>query len=192
MTDHNLAQRLAKRGWRQIGSGYFATVYGRCNDNGGTRWVIKTGPADDGWLDYAMFLKATERQWEGNPFVPVIRSLKVTDGFYVAVIERLDCTASDCGDYAALDDMRDFLADSRFMSIERKLTMNPLLVEFLTTLRIEFAGSGWDVHGGNVMFRGTQPVLTDPLAFTVAGPASTQRVVRLSRYRMRRQLRQAA
>jgi hypothetical protein len=73
-------RRLRGEGWREVGRGSFAIVYGR-----GSHVLRVTRPADP-LLEFA---KIAWGDLLRNPHMPVINSVELRDGFAVAAVERL-------------------------------------------------------------------------------------------------------
>lgn len=83
---------LRKKGFVQIGSGFYSTVFAKP----GAKTVTKLGPLDDAWPVYAAW--AVKNGYAGNlaPGIKKFEVIRVTDGvdFYVAVMERLEKTVA--------------------------------------------------------------------------------------------------
>jgi hypothetical protein len=82
----NYQERLVNRGFKMIGSGFYASVLAKPDSDR----VIKLGPSTDAWLSFAVW--AAENP---SPHLPRVYSIRCYDTFYVAVIERLECTVHD-------------------------------------------------------------------------------------------------
>jgi hypothetical protein len=94
----NYCAALEKRGFVELGSGYFSRVYGKA----GFDRVIKVSKAmpDDGWLAYAVWVRSNPSR-----FAPSIHRIKWhgegrgSEGrFFVAVLDRLDMTVREVSD----------------------------------------------------------------------------------------------
>jgi hypothetical protein len=78
---------IKKLGFEQLGSGYFATVYGMPN----CHYAYKVGPLNDGWLLWAAFCRKHE-----STYAPKIDHIKrfEENGFYIARMEK--CKETYC------------------------------------------------------------------------------------------------
>lgn len=171
-TADEFAKRLRKMGYRCIGTGAFAAVYSRPGDD----VVIKIGSdgEDDPWLHYAHACKSSKP----NPWLPKINKVALfnvttsngwDEQYYVAEIERLKpITTSRKRIHRevleGLDSVWD-IAERSSLKAMRLLGMDDNLVEafrVITMVQDRTNGSR-DIHSGNVMLRGDQFVITDPL-----------------------------
>lgn len=173
MDARSFIDRLQRRGFVMLGAGAFSTVLGKP----GYPRVIKVGRGQpEGWIDYIMW--ADKAGYAGS-FAPKVFSLKIhfdyrygpfqwgrelNNSWYVAVMERLDCTiaAVTCpGKRRIYRHMASALyGDLPCKTLE---DMAPGATKFCADLRA--AGFEYfDLHDGNFMLRGNQVVCTDPLS----------------------------
>ena len=153
-------RKLEKLGYKEIGSGAFSTVYG----NGDV--VIKVAEGGDGYdafLEYAL-------AYQNNPYFPKIyaverytnvkwnRKSKSGSEYTVVTMERLDGEAPP-GISRSLHTRTSEVKSKQFTSD------NPKEKQALRVLAELEKEHGWlDMHSGNVMMRGKQPVIIDPVA----------------------------
>lgn len=166
-------EALVSRGFEVLGSGHFATVYGKP----GSDKVLKVGRAGaaDGWLAYAAFARQS-----GSPYAPKIGRIKWHVGgagsrWYVAVLERLHSTVFDIDDnrhpakkqhrLASKILWRDQSAEA--WAKEEEAANAPGLVAYMSEVRKLFDGIyDFDLHSANSMIRADGSlVITDPLSF---------------------------
>ena len=169
----NVAQTMirAQGEIRYLGSGIYGRVYG-CKTNG---LVYKTGEVDgnDGYLAY---IKVLSKQNTHNPYLPKIYGVRFIKGdsgrgVFVVAMEKL----SELRDSSAVDWIRNAVGDggrhsnesARLWGVKGKTPRE--LDEAIKVLKKAHrkavsAGADWDLHSGNIMQRGRQLVITDPLA----------------------------
>lgn len=163
---------LKRRGYVEIGDGLFSVVLAK---PGSDRVIKVCKGRSDSWPDYILW--ATKSGYAGR-FAPRVYSFRRIDSvsggrFYVAVIERLDLTASKIspleGDarYTQYAVARDIVEEWRVdqNKIARLECTQPGMTDFCRafTRFAECHGYCRDVHSGNWMFKGDRLVLTDPI-----------------------------
>jgi hypothetical protein len=152
-----LEDNLEAGGFRKyvIGTGMYSSVLSRPDLN----YVVKIFYNDPGYETYLKYMT----KYQNNPHVPKIRGkvMSVGAGFKVVRLERLTAynkspeqkhSLDVIGDYISMDKNR----RSRFKNDFPYQEMIPVLDDILQH-------TGLDMHDGNIMFRGSTPVITDPL-----------------------------
>lgn len=164
-----LSMIKAQGKFKCIGSGACAQVYGAKDSN----IVYKVGEYDssDGYVAY---LKAIRKSASKNPFFPKIHGMRVysNDHFediYVVAMERLTTLPRKM--YSICDHFEKLVCDDyddigcKLLGI--KTVMPKHLKHAITVLKNAKRSSRYidfDLHDGNFMMRGSQIVVTDPLA----------------------------
>lgn len=148
------------RSVRQIGRGYFGSVFAAAN----AKCVYKVCK-DSAYLAYITAIL----QYQDNPWFPRIESATLyypTDEpwYFVVQMERLrkGTVAQLRATLTLLDaNLDDILWIGKALHVpKRKLTK---LAEMQRLLRKLFKRYGPDFHKGNIMFRRNQPVIIDPV-----------------------------
>lgn len=163
-----------KEKYKCIGSGSFANVYARKGEN----QVLKIGNnPDDPWVRFAhkaLVLYKTRP----NPWLPVIHDIaffekepikgqRYGDTYYVATMERLtrvpetEFSDSKANYIATLTDNMDYRAA---IHVLKAIGVDPLFIEAMKLVSKLCLHGYVDLHSGNIMMRGKQLVITDPLA----------------------------
>lgn len=167
-------KQLCKQGFRKLGSGLYAEVYGKKKCN----YVIKIGQLENNWLDdgYVAFLRHLDTS---NPMFPKIKSVErfnwvkkssVHSRYYVVKMERL----------IEYEDVNWDICEKAFerMGVDTFLDFEEP-AEYAPSFKSKFAARAhkilhklWakyhsDLHDGNVMWRKKkdgkyQLVITDP------------------------------
>lgn len=162
----SFGQALEKRGYEELGSGCFSTVYAK----GDSDRVLKVTRNIDNWIDYIHW--ASEKGYAGK-FAPKVYSYKkftAKDGeqFSVAVVERMHK-----GFYSVGIEEDAHIASALMWPCVRGNTMaqlyledfSPGLPKFLLDFHEEFGEDRTDIGGNNMMVRKDGSFcLTDPLA----------------------------
>lgn len=175
-----VGQWFERLGWRQVGSGVFATVYRRPGESQVIKIFPLTGSAGASTLAY---LKACRRST--NPMMPRVDAVATVGRVGVAVMEQLATARESVAAQSVAVDVEAYFRSRRRRS--RKLCREDLsppalraegkyfqlsqlarLVSTLVRLRSLNPGARIDLNAGNVMVRSTeqghQLVVTDPLA----------------------------
>jgi hypothetical protein len=168
--------RYDRRGFKQLGDGYFSVVY---EHKSAPHLAIKVGPLHDGWLTWASYLTTVSP----NRFLPRIHKLVRFEeaGFYVAIIDKLHETLEERmwnmkGDaYLSLKKWHHklewwFGCDGHG-GVEHKFPkLHPEWDELEGVLApvkayAKAIGVRRDLHNANIMFtKEGQPVITDPFS----------------------------
>jgi hypothetical protein len=171
-SSYRYRQKLKDHGFKVIGGGHFSVVMGHPKSDR----VIKVCHSPDAWIDYCYW--AAMNGWAGN-FAPKVYSFKRHKGFYVAVMEKLEHTAT----YLAAHKPKEVepLAQMLFQvgvhqdNEHAKLLCElliPKLGEFAGQLRANFKNGRLDCHSDNVMFRKDNSlVVIDPVCHESDMPA---------------------
>ena len=175
MTPNHITERLKGCNYTKLGEGAFAAAYAKSDKS---KWVIKTGPSTDGWLDYITMIMQLE--FLGNPYVPKVRFLKINPErkFYVAVLERLAYTVNRAsfmhGDerftassvsvvYNDAYNYLKFPTEDRGMEAREQLDAE--LIRLCDAIRERFTSRNLDFHSDNAMIKSNgQMVITDPVS----------------------------
>jgi hypothetical protein len=153
-----IAAKLNELGYQQynIGSGYYAQVYARPQDN----YVIKIFREDRGYTTFLNYV----RKNANNPYVPKLKGkiIKLPNNYSIVRLEklkRMDIDLFKKIDYAVFNEHdKPLIAE-----IEEQY---PGLIEFIRSL-MKIASDNnihYDLHRSNMMMRGDTPVIIDPFA----------------------------
>jgi len=145
---------LRKRGFIQLGSGAFSTVFAK----EGSDRVIKVTNNPDNWIDYVQW--AAQNGYAGT-YAPKVFSYKKIGDFTVSVVERMEKPARDIRpqeDLAFVDHLASYyLTHNNTVAGVFLDELLPGMCDFLTKLRKEFIKDPdkerLDMHGGNFMVR---------------------------------------
>lgn len=141
-----------------VGSGFYSGVFARPEDN----YVIKIFKKDVGYQKYIEYMTKNKH----NPHVPKLRGkpVKIFNKYTLIRIEKLSPISTP-------DQQEIFELIKKYMYgvdvIESKKILQqkfPKLIRILFELK-QFGPTHLDIHSGNIMFRDTIPVITDPLVF---------------------------
>lgn len=137
-----LTTMFARYGFKTIGTGKYGAVFGKDNHP----YVIKVFMKDTAYLRWLNFAK----MHQNNPFVPKIKGkvVKITDNFMAVRLEKLTPSTSR---------MKYWDED------ESNPHVSEILDFFDRNARL------LDLHMGNIMARGDQPVIVDPFYNYVRG-----------------------
>lgn len=141
----SLSGYMANHGFKLLGSGKYASVYG----NPKYPFVIKVFMKDAAFMKWLEFCLKNK----DNPFVPRIKGkvLKITDLVYAIRIEKLEST-SFSGPFAK--EYQAWMRDSSYKSDDKNIQD---ILDFFTKHKKLL-----DLHSDNVMRRGSQLVVIDP------------------------------
>jgi hypothetical protein len=181
-------QKLRQAGWHKLAGGMFATVFEKSN----VPYVLKLFGNHD--HAYKRFLKLIRSQPD-NPHFPKLRGLpmRVNSEYSAVRMEKLEKyngrdrhseDMTDINNFISLSSqLRQHIPDlqrpgnnnhviDRIKKINKKLEpiikQRPQLADALEGIHkhvIDPTGANFDIHDGNVMWRGKTPVLTDPVAY---------------------------
>lgn len=173
-TAEQFTKRLRNMGYRCIGTGAFAAVYARPGDD----VVIKVGREGeaDPWVHYAHAVRSSKR----NPWLPEVNKVALfhcstvtqcdhSARYYVAEIERLKPINTgrnrDHRDIlSGLESVWDIVNDVSERALAAFGLNRDLTAAFSLISKVQRqTRSSRDIHSGNVMLRGEQFVITDPL-----------------------------
>lgn len=153
-----IVNKLDELGYRKysIGSGYYAQVYARPEDN----YVIKIFREDPGYARFLQFIKTQAN----NPYVPKLKGkiINLPNKYSLVRLEKLSRIDIDLFkkiEFAAFNPY-----DTELVSeINEKY---PGLLKFIESLLDQTRGGriAFDLHRGNMMMRGDTPVIIDPFA----------------------------
>jgi hypothetical protein len=153
-----LEKNLESGGFKKylIGSGLFSSVLTRPDLN----YVVKIFHNDPGYETYLTYIM----KYQNNPHVPKMRGKVISVGpnFKVVRLEKLNpIDKFDNLQMRLFDLMRQYLYNNKHNKYMVKLNIPdalPVLDDIMSQ------SNNIDFHDGNVMFRGSVPVITDPLA----------------------------
>ena len=140
-----------------IGTGLYSSVLSRPDLN----YVVKIFYRDPGYEAYLKYMT----KYQNNPHVPKMRGkvLSVGPRFKVVRLEKLTpIDKTDRRQKRLLWYIQDYLENNKHNRYMVSLDMPdilPVLDDIMT-----HTPSNIDLHDGNVMFRGSVPVITDPLS----------------------------
>ena len=153
-TAHTVINNFTRKGFRMLGNGCYAAVF---DSNVDPNLVYKIGVRiSDPFLSY---IKQDELR--ANPHFPRIYDIMEGDNWYLVKMERLEPIPSH----------KPFLSNEIQSLVEEEgdalVHLNPTkeLVSIAKHIRTlaESLNVKVDLHAGNIMMRGTTPVITDPL-----------------------------
>lgn len=156
---------LTSRGYEQLGSGTFANVFQRKSRPNEVIKLFST--SDDAYEAYIKFIMKNQ----GNPHFPRIigKPMEITPDYYAVKLEKLEPVSERDGLGKLISELYTFMIEySTPESLETYFDAFPKFREASEKLR-EFMennsehGWDWDLHEGNLMWRGKTLVLTDPI-----------------------------
>lgn len=167
---------LKRRGYRVLGSGCFSTVLAYPGSNR----VIKVAKQVDDWPQYVRWASAAGY---AGTFAPKVFSFRQHDGWYVAVVERLDCTIAEttkAGARRIYGNLSYTMMGAGTLDAERDLEDSyPGAVAFAKAFATDMC-SGFgstDLHDANFMLRSDGTIVcTDPLSWGGTGAAPGTRL----------------
>lgn len=168
---NSIENMMAKYGYKNVGQGAFATVFINEQKPSEIVKIFSDDPNTVKWLKWCVANK-------GNPFVPQIKAkpVRIHNDWYVVRMERLEFNKSNQKEFAKafrtlIDNWQSLksgdLPQEYIVGMEKVapgITTNPQLREVIEYLMDEFSDP-WaiDINKGNVMMRGNQPVIIDPV-----------------------------
>ena len=167
LTREEFIDQLTADGYVLIGSGLYSAVYAQ---HGGTT-VIKVGSTiHDPWLNWAESILRSEQD---NPWLPDVKEVSVyrktrkhtKAAFYVAHMERLCPISYDDQNkyYSHLSHIRNTCVYEDVSNVSVISEMFGDMVKLVKATLNQCDGR-YDFHFGNIMLRGQQIVVTDPIA----------------------------
>jgi hypothetical protein len=150
---------------KKLGSGAFAIVYE--GHDGFAYKISLTDMGDDAWLVYAKAAKRTK-----NPLFPVILNLFTFEGEYCCKMEKLEKIKKTKTTGNFFGQLSKHFYDGKVKEAFEHLNTFST-IEYndykkwskkIDNILDENYGAELDLHSGNVMFRGNQLVITDPVA----------------------------
>lgn len=153
-TAHTVINNFTRKGFRMLGSGCYAAVF---DSNVDPNLVYKIGArTSDPFLDY---IKDTSLQ--ANPHFPKIYDIMCADEWYLVKMERLE--PIPCHKTFLPSEIRSLVCNRSdtltHLTVTAELTaITSRIQELSDALSVKV-----DLHEGNIMMRGTTPVITDPL-----------------------------
>lgn len=167
-------ERLEAAGYVNIGQGVNASVFNKAD----SPYAIKLfDNADEAYVD---FVKLTMRN--SNPHFPKFKGKlwKITENYYAIRMEKLQVHPTDRNLYSSIlpsgnynkseivSALETMLYGGRFYSdffeVARNLQkMQPKLEDAVNLIK-QLNQHVWDLHSGNIMFRGNDLVIIDPVA----------------------------
>ena len=153
----DLDENLEANGFKKyvVGTGLYSSVLSRPDLN----YVVKIFDRDPGYEKYLNYVV----KYQKNPHVPKMRGKVISLGprFKVVRLEKLEPY-----DYSNVQQRNDFDAIDEYVygAKTNREYLKGELPEILPVLDEIMSHSGLDLHSGNLMFRGSVPVITDPLS----------------------------
>jgi hypothetical protein len=149
-SSHGYIRWLQKKGFIHLASGAFSTVLGHPKSDR----VIKVCHNPDAWIDYVYW---GAKQGYAGRFVPKVYSFKKHPDFYVAVMEKLEYTASHADRKSEAYVANNLISLSLDCNNDTAKQLLDLIVPgmeaFSVAMKERFKGERLDIHGGNIMFR---------------------------------------
>jgi hypothetical protein len=168
---------LRKNGWRKLGAGSFAAVFGKT----GLNYVIKVPfYRDRPWMRYAQYCV----EHRGNPHVMKVSFLKeeTSNHFFIAAIERLKkfpvingwdmskvvANYTDNMKFYSNEEMIETVTNYANAQSDKKMAnwllkvLVPQLPKLTETVKDLGALGNLDLHEFNIMMRGNKVVIIDP------------------------------
>jgi hypothetical protein len=149
---------LAKYGFYKLGSGIYGTVY----EKAGYPWVFKLFKGDPAYLYFVKYAKLHQ----DNVHIPKIKghTIQVTPDTYAIRTELLRKITPT--EFAPLGEMVRYIYWKELSPFAQKkfdelIKVYPAIYEIFSDMLS--AGFLLDVHEGNIMMRGNDIVLTDPI-----------------------------
>ena len=159
-TSEALMRKLGELKLEELGQGAYSIAYALNKTH-----VLKvTKRTDAAALDWLTAVQSMQH----NKYVPQLQYLKAftTKGkAFVTIMERLKSWKGDCC-AQTMSGLRDLVNNPRGTEYSRKLYNDPDAIEVASVIEelTRFGGKhGIDMHDGNFMLRGKQPVITDPI-----------------------------
>ena len=155
-----LKDKLTDLGYRQyeMGSGLYGLVYARPEDD----YVVKIFAPDQGYRRYLDYMQSNLQ----NPYVPKLRGrpVKLPRGFTLVRIEKLrEIDAKLYNEIRYLETPRgDVMYRAARKQFEDRYPQFLNLLDELKDISGRDSRIAFDIHSGNIMQRGSLPVVTDP------------------------------
>lgn len=139
-----------------IGTGLYSSVLSRPDLN----YVVKIFYKDPGYETYLKYMT----KYQNNPHVPKIRGkvMTVGRGFKVVRLERLEPYNYKPEQQRSLEVIDDYISMSK--NRRQQAAKDFPYQQMIPVLDDILQHTGLDMHSGNVMFRRSVPVITDPLS----------------------------
>jgi hypothetical protein len=150
-TGLRVIKNFIKRGFRLLGDGCYAAVF---ESNTDPNLVYKIGnTVQDPYLDYINANIASKH-------FPRIHKTYIDyeNNYYLVIMERLDPLPVHKRKTLTLDLLEQFTGDKQTSCAMLEV------VEHVNKLLNEFGAIKLDLHSENIMMRGINPVITDPLS----------------------------
>jgi hypothetical protein len=160
-------REVISESWKRVGSGWYSTAFakGRFVWKINTRTKGENRATNDGSLPYLRALLARKIR---SPHAPkVFRILVDAAGRFAVLMERLDATVADLVNDRYLHETLDqfkWKVRSRAWKDLIDQGAPESLVRFARRIAERFSEWDTDMHWGNIMLRGEELVITDPLA----------------------------
>jgi hypothetical protein len=159
VTASGLHKELISRGFKKIGSGSFSVVY----EHPSYPWIFKLFREDPAYMWYLNY--ALEHQ--DDPHVPRIKGRFMqlqTDGgrLYLVRLEKLKTRNT----HPSIKAAQRYIAALERKKSDDSLSRFPNLAQSIDDINSSKPRRyNWDIGKNNIMFRGSTPVLNDPLAY---------------------------
>jgi hypothetical protein len=157
---------LAQCGLDQIDGGCFASVF-ESDTDANSKYVVKVGSSRGD--PYLSFAKHVVKMRKPNKFLPRIKKIFIVDDEYYVVLERLKkldplCNDADFIHVNSISNANLFMKEITNLLEIKHRDNKELMRAIKIVARLKKAHRAtWDLHSANVMLRGRQLVITDPL-----------------------------
>ena len=156
------ADYMMKYGFRYVGQGFYGVVF----EKSGYPWIFKVFKEDPGYLSYVDFCK----RHQANIHIPKIKghTIKINDDTYAIRTEKLrpvdekeGRTITSMANYMSRQNRGESISDFAESDLE-ELSVKYRGIYDLFKYFLE-SGYNLDIHPENIMMRGSEIVLTDPV-----------------------------
>lgn len=151
---------LTDNGFKKLGTGSFGTVFESPN----YPWVFKLFYNDPAYFKFFEFARANQ----SNPYLPTIKGkyIRLNKGVYVIRLEKLEKLGYNSPrEFPALDHLLNIITAADFKrEMAQVKKIDPKLADTIGQIS-KLLGNDFefDLHSGNLMKRGNQLVITDPI-----------------------------
>ena len=153
-TAHTVINNFTRKGFRMLGHGCYAAVF---DSNVDPNLVYKIGVRiSDPFLNYIQ-----ETKLKSNPHFPRIYDVMCGDDWYLVKMERLEPIPSHKTFLS--NEIRSLVKEEGDALVHLTPTHELMSIAHHIRTLAESLEVKVDLHQGNIMMRGTTPVITDPL-----------------------------
>jgi len=156
---------------KRLAKGSFSVVYLHEESNEVVTKIFRTSN-NEGTIQYLEFCK---KNAESNPYLPKVYAIHEKGEFTAVLMERLKSDSYDADDW--IDKF--LVRGSNWSRIRvRRIADKHVrtVIRFLRNVIKTTEGHKFDFHGDNIMYRGTQPVFTDPIYYATGHESSKREI----------------